>query len=394
MKLSDDLISQLVKVTNDRPAGKNDVVVYGTIRDDGSRKYVQIDGSEEFTPVETAVEISHGDRVTVSVRNHAATITGNISDPAIGTKTADGLRSSITQTAEQIRLELSNEITGMESKLNLTAEEIRSEVSDQIGGFDSRIKQNADSIESMVSTQDEFSKFKQTVEGFSFMGNGGTVKISGGDINLTGSITFTDLTKDTQDKIDGASEDAADALETANGISSTASLALSRANTAMGDAEEALDTADNAAEIARSIAAGTYVQGTFINGTSIKSPTIEGNDIKVYGTFQTKGYDGVTMITTGYMGAAKGKALYNGSEQDSYGVALARTWNSDTLQVSKSYVIVTDYGVRLQYDTNSLTVSNDGIWINASNGKAYYNGTGSWVEIGSGSGGNVVPVWG
>lgn len=353
MTLSNELISQLVKVTNDRQTERNNVVVYGTIREDGSRKYVQIDGSDEFTPVETTVEIEAGDRVTVDVRNHAATITGNTTNPAVGVKTADGLRSEIEQTAEQIRLELSNEMSGVEASLKMTA----------------------DDITTLVKSQDEFSKFKQTVEGFSFMGSGGSVKISGGDINLTGSITFGDLSEELAADIEDAKDTADSAMSTANSAASGASSAYS---------------------IARSIANGSYIGGTFINGKEIQSPTIKGNEIMVYGTFQTIGSVDGSQMTTGYMGAATGM---DAGDNTTYGVALSNAWNASSQQVGNSYVIVTDSGVRLQYNDNSVIVSKNGIYLrtpgNTDSGvkcKAYYNDGSGNVEIGAGS--SAVAVWG
>lgn len=52
--------------------------VYGTITEVNGKKYVQIDGSELKTPCIEAVETSVGDRVTVLIKDHKATITGRI----------------------------------------------------------------------------------------------------------------------------------------------------------------------------------------------------------------------------------------------------------------------------------------------------------------------------
>ena len=308
------------------------------------------------------------------------------------------LDSKITQTAADIRSEVSAEVTDLNATIANTETGIRDTINIEVANLDSKITQTATSIQTDVSAKfktvdgeiEKFSTFKQTVEGFSFMGTGGTVKINGGDINLTGAISFSDLSDATtkQQEINNISDTANSALNTANSASSTASNAQTLANTAISDASNAYDVATSAKGVAKNIANGKYLNGTFIDGKSIKSPLIEGNEIKVYGTFQTLYDDGINPISTGYMGAAMGKALNNGEEIDSYGVALARTWDSDSYTVSNSYVIVTEYGVRLQYKTNSLTVSSNGIWLTTNAGKAYYNG----VEIGSGS--SVTAVWG
>ena len=201
MALNPELVSQLVKITNDRGRDNQNYTVYGTVTNDGNRNYVKMDGSELSTPIETTVEINEGDRVIVEVKNHTATVTGNTSNPAIGVKTAGELRSEISQTAGEIRLEVANTASGLESK----------------------ITQNADNITSVVKNQNEFSEFKQTVEGFSFMNKGGTVKIGNGDIDLTGAIKFSDLadSESVQDQINTANDNASDALDVADGVLTT-----------------------------------------------------------------------------------------------------------------------------------------------------------------------------
>lgn len=85
MELSSDLISQFVKITNDKTEDKKETTVYGTIIDIKDKIYVQLDGAEEPTPVSTTADVLPGERVTVMIKNHAATITGNLSSPAART---------------------------------------------------------------------------------------------------------------------------------------------------------------------------------------------------------------------------------------------------------------------------------------------------------------------
>lgn len=129
----------------------------------------------------------------------------------------DELSSEITITANEIRSEVADDINKVNTSITQTANDIRSEVADDINGLNTKIEQNTESISTFVSNQEEFSEFKQTVEGFSFMNKGGTVKISGGDINLSGSITFGDLDSDAQNKINDAVSDAEDAISTVAG---------------------------------------------------------------------------------------------------------------------------------------------------------------------------------
>ena len=387
MGLSSELASQFAKVTNDSSRNTNGTKLYGTITMLGEVPHVKLDGTEELTPISRTVEVAEGDRVEVMIANHSATVTGNLTDPSIGIMRAGNLESKITQTAEQIQLQvsdleknldskitqtateirsevsdlngqfsenittvengirndmanslasmsdtltgLSNDLTGLEestnssistinasiesitfnvsnldSKVTQTAAEIRSEVSAEVtdlnatiantetgirdtisvevASLDSKITQTATSIQTDVSAKfetvdgeiEKFSKFKQTVEGFSFMGNGGTVKINGGDINLTGAITFSDFNSATQTRITNVES-------TASTASTNANNALTKAGQAIKDASNAQNAANGAASLARAIAQGTYKEDntTFISNKCIYSPTIYGAEI-------------------------------------------------------------------------------------------------------------------
>ena len=85
MSLSVDLIDQFVEATNDETKEINDGIAYGTVVKDGESLYVQLDGSTMNTPVTTTMNVKHGERVAVLIKNHTATITGNFSSPADST---------------------------------------------------------------------------------------------------------------------------------------------------------------------------------------------------------------------------------------------------------------------------------------------------------------------
>lgn len=95
MGLSDSLISQFVKVTKDEKETKKETTVYGTIVDDNGTKKVQIDGSDQKTPVSKAATAEAGDRVTVLIKNHKATVTGNLTSPSVGTGYVDKFETLI-----------------------------------------------------------------------------------------------------------------------------------------------------------------------------------------------------------------------------------------------------------------------------------------------------------
>lgn len=97
MGLSSDLISQFVKVTNDKTRETSESSQYGTIVEYDGSKYIRLDGSELLTPINTTVSIKDGDRAIVSIKNHTATVTGNISDPAASSGTVIEMGSQITE---------------------------------------------------------------------------------------------------------------------------------------------------------------------------------------------------------------------------------------------------------------------------------------------------------
>ena len=88
MALSNDLISQFVKLTNDGQNRSGESTVYGTaeVITDSNGNVVStrviLDGSTVKTPVETTSEVKNGERVTVLIKDHTAVITGNVSSPS------------------------------------------------------------------------------------------------------------------------------------------------------------------------------------------------------------------------------------------------------------------------------------------------------------------------
>lgn len=82
MSLSSDLISEFVKVTKDDEKLKSETIVYGTTVVYEGSTYVKLDGSELLTPVSTTSSTENGERVTVMIKDHTATITGNMSSPS------------------------------------------------------------------------------------------------------------------------------------------------------------------------------------------------------------------------------------------------------------------------------------------------------------------------
>lgn len=102
MNLSNELISQFVKVTKDTEKPKGETTVNGTTVEYDGKIYVRLDGSDRLTPVTTTTTNQAGERVTVSIKNHTATITGNISKPAAREEDVENLGGEVDEIGNQI----------------------------------------------------------------------------------------------------------------------------------------------------------------------------------------------------------------------------------------------------------------------------------------------------
>ena len=96
MGLSSDLISEFVKVTKDDEKPKSETIVYGTTVVYEGSTYVKLDGSELLTPVSTTSSTENGERVTVMIKDHTATITGNMSSPSARSGDVKDIADQIT----------------------------------------------------------------------------------------------------------------------------------------------------------------------------------------------------------------------------------------------------------------------------------------------------------
>ena len=97
MGLSNDLISQFVKVTKDNTTQKTESTVYGETVYYKGETYVKLDGSELLTPVKSTTDTIPGDRVAVMIKDHTATITGNLSSPSARKSQVDGIGNKISE---------------------------------------------------------------------------------------------------------------------------------------------------------------------------------------------------------------------------------------------------------------------------------------------------------
>lgn len=96
MPLTSDIISQFVKATKVEKE-KKETTHLGTIVKYEGRDYVKLDGSDYLTPIEKTTNVADGERVNVMIKNHTATVTGNISSPAARTEEVENLGATISE---------------------------------------------------------------------------------------------------------------------------------------------------------------------------------------------------------------------------------------------------------------------------------------------------------
>lgn len=132
MALSAELISQLAKLISDDKNVKNESTSYGTIVIKDGKKYVRLDGASEdiLTPVYATTDVIAGERVSVMIKNHTATVNGNSSAPAARNKDVQQIASdveTVLEAAEKIT-EVEILIASKADVKDLTAESARIDV--------------------------------------------------------------------------------------------------------------------------------------------------------------------------------------------------------------------------------------------------------------------------
>lgn len=98
MALSTDLISQFVKVTKDEIKDDKGSTVYGEVVKYKNKDYVKIDGSDLLTPISSSsIVVDDGERVSILIKDHIATVTGNITSPAGTDKSVQNVGQKVTE---------------------------------------------------------------------------------------------------------------------------------------------------------------------------------------------------------------------------------------------------------------------------------------------------------
>lgn len=304
----------------------------------------------------------------------------------------DGLSSSITQTASSIRSEVNDTKNELSSTIEQTASSITATVSDNKQELESKIEQTASSISSTVSQQGQvISQIKQDLDGISLTYNSeeGTASITIGDITISelvdgkyvdrvvagidfsGYCRFSDLSTPGQTIICG--DNITTGTISADRINLTGSISW-------GDLSKSCQNtiASYAGSDGSDAEVPSYIHNTYIDATTIKSPTIYG--AKIYAGTSAEGY--IKLASTGMNfysnsgGSVCGIGYYPGKYNLPY-IMLGQ--GVDDVGTDKGMIKKYTNGIWIGDSDNASSNSpgGTGIFINFSSGKIqkYINGS-------------------
>jgi hypothetical protein len=104
MSLDKKVIKDFVAAVNKKEEMKTPTILTGTVHREGGTVFVKIDGSESLTPVSTVINVEDGERVTLTIDNHKAMITGNLSSPAARGNEVEDLKEVVADKVSTAEL--------------------------------------------------------------------------------------------------------------------------------------------------------------------------------------------------------------------------------------------------------------------------------------------------
>lgn len=149
MALSKDVMSQFAKAMVPKQESK-EATLNATYKNIDGKEYVQLDGSDILTPVTSSVVAETDDRVKVIIKNHAATVIGNITSPSARNKDLNTLKDTVDENGNTIKRmdtviqQQQTSINQMDTKIN------QHDV--LINQHDTVINQHGDTISSINNT--------------------------------------------------------------------------------------------------------------------------------------------------------------------------------------------------------------------------------------------------
>ena len=149
MALSKDVMSQFAKVMVPKQESK-EATLNATYKKIDGKEYVQLDGSDILTPVTSSVVAETDDRVKVIIKNHAATVIGNITSPSARNKDLNTLKDEVDENGNTIK-RMDTVIQQQQTSIN----QIDTKINQHdvlINQHDTKINQQGDQIVSINNT--------------------------------------------------------------------------------------------------------------------------------------------------------------------------------------------------------------------------------------------------
>lgn len=173
MAISHELLSQFAKLVNKDKQSSAESTVYGTIVEDSKgNKYVKLDGSDQLTPLSyderpaadsTTTNANAGERVSVLIKNHTATVTGNVSSPAARTDDVKDLGNQVELKIQEFDIAIGKRIEVNEADIKeLQADRIDvGEIKAAVGDI-SKLEADAAIIDKLLAAEGEIESIKST----------------------------------------------------------------------------------------------------------------------------------------------------------------------------------------------------------------------------------------
>lgn len=219
MTLPNSLVSEFVKVTKDTKKEPNESTVYGTIIKDKDTLYVQLDGSDLLTPISTTIVLNDGDRVMVTLKNHEAIVTGDLTNPAASDKEVKEIGSKITEfeiiiadkvSTEQLEAEIAKIDKIITDEIDATNAKVET-IEGKVAEIDT-IKADVVEVEGKVTAQEaEFTTLRSDIADFKNVTTENIESIEGDFYNLNSD--YAEFKETTTNKIT-ANEGSITKLET------------------------------------------------------------------------------------------------------------------------------------------------------------------------------------
>ena len=196
MDLSNNLVSQFVKITNDREkhTQQQQSKLFGTVAIYDDKQYVQIDGSDLLTPADSTVHIKDGERVTVTINNHTAIIDGNVSDISASNEELGIVKGTMLEIqndfvqfkvdTEGMFLQIRNETDTKLAQFKVDVEGMFVSFEDTVDKKLAKIEMDVDKIEMSVSADGIGTVVKQNAESWGISING---KLKGTNYTFDGT---------------------------------------------------------------------------------------------------------------------------------------------------------------------------------------------------------------